>query len=172
MWDLPRPGLEPVSPALAGRLSTTAPPGKPTPLFFEWRGYLTFLAFWWSSVHTFYRIITTKAQSLIQWPSHRLATEERSKGRLSSAGVQNYSCPDSSTTLQTMLQGALTIWGGRGLNYLKIPEVKTNNENSLIELEAHLIPTYHIIPIRYWTCFLVLYTVSKLSYIFFVCWIL
>ena len=29
MWDLPRPGLEPVSPALAGRLSTTAPPGNP-----------------------------------------------------------------------------------------------------------------------------------------------
>ena len=29
MWDLPRSGLEPVSPALAGRLSTTAPPGKP-----------------------------------------------------------------------------------------------------------------------------------------------
>ena len=29
MWDLPRPRLEPVSPALAGGLSTTAPPGKP-----------------------------------------------------------------------------------------------------------------------------------------------
>ena len=29
MWDLTRPGLEPVSPALAGRFSTTAPPGKP-----------------------------------------------------------------------------------------------------------------------------------------------
>ena len=28
-WDPPRPGLEPVSPASAGRLSTTAPPGKP-----------------------------------------------------------------------------------------------------------------------------------------------
>ena len=28
MWDLPRPGIEPVSPALAGRFSTTAPPGK------------------------------------------------------------------------------------------------------------------------------------------------
>ena len=28
-WDPPRPGLEPASPALAGRLSTTAPPGKP-----------------------------------------------------------------------------------------------------------------------------------------------
>ena len=30
MWDLPRPGLEPASPALAGRFSTTAPPGKPS----------------------------------------------------------------------------------------------------------------------------------------------
>ena len=30
MWDLPRPGLEPVSPALAGRFSTTLPPGKPS----------------------------------------------------------------------------------------------------------------------------------------------
>ena len=29
MWDPPRPGLEPVSPALAGRFPTTAPPGKP-----------------------------------------------------------------------------------------------------------------------------------------------
>ena len=29
MWDPPRPGLEPVCPALAGRLSTTALPGKP-----------------------------------------------------------------------------------------------------------------------------------------------
>ena len=29
MWGLPRPGPEPMSPALAGRLSTTAPPGKP-----------------------------------------------------------------------------------------------------------------------------------------------
>ena len=34
MWDPPRPGPEPVSPALAGRLSTTAPPGKPLFFFF------------------------------------------------------------------------------------------------------------------------------------------
>ena len=33
MWDLPRPGLEPVSPALAGRFSTTAPPGRPYPFY-------------------------------------------------------------------------------------------------------------------------------------------
>ena len=29
MWVPPRPGLEPVSPALAGRFSTTVPPRKP-----------------------------------------------------------------------------------------------------------------------------------------------
>ena len=34
MWDLPRPGLEPVSPALAGRFLTTAPAGKPLISFF------------------------------------------------------------------------------------------------------------------------------------------
>ena len=28
MWDLPGPGLEPVSPALAGGFLTTVPPGK------------------------------------------------------------------------------------------------------------------------------------------------
>ena len=28
MWDLPGPGTEPVSPALAGRFLTTGPPGK------------------------------------------------------------------------------------------------------------------------------------------------
>ena len=33
-WDPPRPGLEPVSPALAGRFSTTAPPGKPKKVTF------------------------------------------------------------------------------------------------------------------------------------------
>ena len=35
MWDLPGPGLEPVSPALAGGFLTTVPPGKsPTPAFY------------------------------------------------------------------------------------------------------------------------------------------
>ena len=34
MWDPPRPGLEPVSPALAVRFSTTAPPGKPPSYFY------------------------------------------------------------------------------------------------------------------------------------------
>ena len=34
MWDPPRPGLKPVSPALAGGLPTTAPPGKPLYIYF------------------------------------------------------------------------------------------------------------------------------------------
>ena len=44
MWDPPRPGLEPVSPALAGRFSTTAPPGKPS-LFFKVNLFIYFY-FW------------------------------------------------------------------------------------------------------------------------------
>ena len=34
MWDLPGPGLEPMSPALAGGFLTAAPPGKPRLAFF------------------------------------------------------------------------------------------------------------------------------------------
>ena len=35
MWDLPRPGLKPVSPSLAGRFLTTVPPGKPYVFIFS-----------------------------------------------------------------------------------------------------------------------------------------
>ena len=41
MWDPPRPGPEPVSPALAGRIPTTAPPGKPPLPIFK-LSYLSF----------------------------------------------------------------------------------------------------------------------------------
>ena len=44
MWDLPRPGLEPASPALAGRFSTTAPPGKPGNMVFKG----TNIGSWWA----------------------------------------------------------------------------------------------------------------------------
>ena len=39
MWDLPRPGIKPVFPALASGPFTTEPPGKPWPHFFRrcWR---------------------------------------------------------------------------------------------------------------------------------------
>ena len=47
MWDLPRPGLESVFPALAGRFSTTAPPGKPLMLFYyHFITYLEYSCFW------------------------------------------------------------------------------------------------------------------------------
>ena len=42
MWDLPRPGLEPVCPALSGRFSTTAPPGKPL-IFFNYINYYIYI---------------------------------------------------------------------------------------------------------------------------------
>ena len=35
LWDPPRPGIEPVSPALAGGFLTTGPPGKLAFLFFQ-----------------------------------------------------------------------------------------------------------------------------------------
>ncbi|KAJ8785645.1 hypothetical protein J1605_007242 [Eschrichtius robustus] len=38
MWDLPGPGLEPVSPALAGGFLTTAPPGKSTHMDLDLKG--------------------------------------------------------------------------------------------------------------------------------------
>ena len=54
MWDPPRPGPKPVSPALAGRLPTTAPPGKPSyRTFYPKAAKYTFF----SSAHrTFFRI--------------------------------------------------------------------------------------------------------------------
>ena len=35
MWDLPRPGMEPVSLVLQGRFLTTGPPGKPWAPFLD-----------------------------------------------------------------------------------------------------------------------------------------
>ena len=42
MWDPPRPGIEPVSPALASRFSTTVPRGKPPESFYH-KGMLNFV---------------------------------------------------------------------------------------------------------------------------------
>ena len=40
MWDLPGPGLDPVSPALAGGFLTIAPPGKSSATFLKYVIYL------------------------------------------------------------------------------------------------------------------------------------
>ena len=44
MWDLPGPGLEPVSPALAGGFLTTAPPVKSPMLYFTYSGLIYLLS--------------------------------------------------------------------------------------------------------------------------------
>ena len=43
MWDIPGPGIEPLSPALAGIFFTTEPPGKPRLLYFKMDGLSIFL---------------------------------------------------------------------------------------------------------------------------------
>ena len=55
MWDPPRPGLEPVSPALAGRFSATAPPGKPLSTFLKCDTY--FFCFFKKYFYYFFRIL-------------------------------------------------------------------------------------------------------------------
>ena len=57
MWYLPRPGLESVSPALAGRFSTTAPPEKP-----RWEDFD-----YWFNLITFSLSVQTCCFSLVQF---------------------------------------------------------------------------------------------------------
>ena len=62
MWNLPRLGLEPVSPALAGRFSTTAPPGKPRKYFLmQLMGQVKFLSlyvfFKWYFIYLFLAVL-------------------------------------------------------------------------------------------------------------------
>ena len=48
-WDLPRPGIEPVSSALASRFLSTRPPGKPSNIsfYFSGVGEQKYLVKWW-----------------------------------------------------------------------------------------------------------------------------
>ena len=47
MWDLPRPGLKPVSPALAGGFLTTVPPGMSS-IFFVFLNVIIYLSIYLS----------------------------------------------------------------------------------------------------------------------------
>ena len=90
MWDPPRLGLEPVSPALAGRFSTTAPPGKPGNRIFEDN-----IKFKWG--HTWLR------WALIQLcPYKKKRDTERppcdNRGRDSSDGSTNQGTPKTAST--------------------------------------------------------------------------
>ena len=48
MWDLPRPAITPMSPALAGRLLTTGPPGKSASNFLRSKGCDHLLCLTWA----------------------------------------------------------------------------------------------------------------------------
>ena len=52
MWDLPGPGIEPVSSALAGGFLTTAPPGKSLPFLICMRYPILQTAYIQSAQHT------------------------------------------------------------------------------------------------------------------------
>ena len=69
MWDLPRPGLEPVSPALAGRLPTAAPPGKPFDHFWH-LSLLDNMAPRWSFI---IQLFILRWDPLRLWKGRRLA---------------------------------------------------------------------------------------------------
>ena len=79
MWDLPRPGLEPVSPALAGRFSTTAPPGKPS--FFFLMGGTEFLSYWLVGLRL------PALEFACSWVELGLGAEMRTSGRLHSDNI-------------------------------------------------------------------------------------
>ena len=60
MWDPPRPGLEPASPALAGRFSTTVPPGKPCMFLY----FTIFFDTCWNDMQTFKSLYSVKIHEI------------------------------------------------------------------------------------------------------------
>ena len=65
MWDLPGPGLKPVSPALAGRFLTTAPPGKPVWNFFACQVVVSFPQHQGSYSYIFGQILLSEFRSML-----------------------------------------------------------------------------------------------------------
>ena len=72
MWNLPRPGIEPVSSALAGGFLATGPPGKYLPWYLEnntclaiFIGWLTGL--WWRQPHDCYQLRQFRLKSILRW---------------------------------------------------------------------------------------------------------
>ena len=68
MWDLPGPGLEPVSPALAGGFLTTVPPGKLLKVCFVNRDLLQYFCIesYFLESYSFTFIITVEESLLDQ----------------------------------------------------------------------------------------------------------
>ena len=73
MWDLSGPGLEPVSPALAGGFLTTAPPGK-SYIVFLFYGYETYLIYLLLATSSCYRIKIVPYESFLTSAIHAMAS--------------------------------------------------------------------------------------------------
>ena len=58
IWDLPRPGIEPMSPAWAGRFCTTEPPGKSLLFFFKFE--------WQQTIYTILFLIFNTKQYVLE----------------------------------------------------------------------------------------------------------
>ena len=56
MWDLPQPGIKPMSPALTGRFFATEPPGKPLFTFNWMKDSLNSIGLFYSFLAIFWRV--------------------------------------------------------------------------------------------------------------------
>ena len=72
MWNLPRPGIEPVSSALAGGFLATGPPGKYLPWYLENNTCLSIfigwlMGLWWRQPHDCYRLRQFRLKTILTW---------------------------------------------------------------------------------------------------------
>ena len=83
MWGLPGPGIELVSPALAGRFFTTESPGKPLYLFMYFQLHWVFVA-----AHRLSLVAANGGNSLVAVCGHLIAVASVvAEHRLSSCGA-------------------------------------------------------------------------------------
>ena len=128
MWDLPRPGFEPVSPALAGRFSTTAPPGKPWTSSNGQQACLTFAV----EEDIVFIVLDGKQSCPLLWREtvflscspDSLEKEVQSKGSRASA----HKCAETWETVGRLSLNTLTaIWSSYGLVLSSISKFKSKS---------------------------------------------
>ena len=98
MWDPPGPGIEPTSPALAGGLFTTEPPGKPPDgefmrMFRKVWGPWETLCYCWEQLFWY----TARSNSTPVWEAWHVP--------LSPGVVTCYTSPSSQTSVQWQMKG-------------------------------------------------------------------
>ena len=71
MWNLPGPGIKPMSPASAGRFLSTGPAGKSYLFIYKWSIYLFWLCCVFTAAHRLSLVAASKGYSLVcgDWAS-------------------------------------------------------------------------------------------------------